>query len=62
VAKTHYPKSRQPARKELTVPHRDRLIDELRADPTLAVEYLKAAAEDGDARIYIAALRTVDRC
>ena len=45
--------------KELTVSHRERLIAELRADPKLAAEYLNAAAEDGDARVYLAALRTV---
>ncbi len=45
--------------KDLTVSHRERLIAELRADPKLAAEYLNAAAEDGDARVYLAALRTV---
>lgn len=45
--------------KELTVSHRERLIAELRADPKLAAEYLNAAAEDGDARVYLSALRTV---
>jgi len=45
--------------KELTVSHRDRLIEELRADPELAAEYLNAAAEDGDPRVYLTALRTV---
>ena len=29
------------------------------ADPELAAEYLNAAAEDGGARVYLAALRTV---
>jgi DNA-binding phage protein len=47
------------AGKELTVSHRERLIAELRADPKLAAEYLNAAAEVGDARVYLAALRTV---
>jgi probable addiction module antidote protein len=47
------------AREELTVSHRERLIDELRADPELAAEYLNAAAADGDPRVYLAALRTV---
>ena len=47
------------SRKALTVPHRERLIDELRADPGLGAEYLNAAAEDGDPRVYLAALRTV---
>jgi probable addiction module antidote protein len=45
--------------KELTVSHRDRLIEELRADPELAAEYLNAAAEDDDPRVYLTALRTV---
>ena len=45
--------------KELTVAHRERLIEELRADPELAAEYLNAAAEDGDPRVYLSALRTV---
>lgn len=45
--------------KELTVSHRERLIEELRADPELAAEYLNAAAEDGDPRVYLTALRTV---
>jgi probable addiction module antidote protein len=43
----------------LTVSHRERLIDELRAEPELAAEYLNAAAEDDDPRVYLAALRTV---
>jgi probable addiction module antidote protein len=47
------------ARKALTVSHRERLVAELRADPRLAAEYLNAAAEDGDPRVYLAALRTV---
>lgn len=46
-------------RKELTVSHRARLIAELREDPKLAAEYLNAAAEDADPRVYLAALRTV---
>jgi DNA-binding phage protein len=45
--------------KALTVSHRARLIGELRADPELAAEYLNAAAEDSDPRVYLAALRTV---
>lgn len=45
--------------KELTVSHRERLIEELRADPELAAEYLNAAAEDDDPRVYLTALRTV---
>ena len=47
------------ARKALTVSHRERLIGELRADSGLAAEYLNAAAEENDRRIYLAALRTV---
>lgn len=46
-------------RKALTVPHRTRLLEELRADPELAVEYLNAAAEEDDPRVYLAALRAV---
>ena len=46
-------------RKELTVSHRERLVDELRSDPALAAAYLSEAAEDGDPRVYLAALRTV---
>jgi probable addiction module antidote protein len=55
------PKSQasRPTRKGLTVSHRERLIAELRADPNLAAEYLSAAAEDTDPRVYLAALRTV---
>jgi hypothetical protein len=50
----------QPARaKELSVSHRERLIEELRADPQLAAEYLCAAAEDDDPRVYLAALGTL---
>lgn len=45
--------------KELTVSHRERLIEELRSDPKLAAEYLNAAAEDDDPRVYLTALRTV---
>lgn len=39
--------------------HRERLIAELRADPKLAREYLKAAIEDDDPRVLLSALRTV---
>ena len=55
------PKSQEPrsARKGLTVSHRERLIAELRADTKLTAEYLNAAAEDTDPRIYLAALRTL---
>ena len=48
-----------PATKGLTVLHRERLISELRADPELTAEYLTAAAEEKDRRVYLAALRTV---
>jgi probable addiction module antidote protein len=44
---------------QLSVSHRERLIEELRADPKLAAGYLSAAAEDGDPRVYLIALRTV---
>jgi hypothetical protein len=47
--------------KELSVSHRERLIEELRAEPPLAAEYLRAAAEDADPRVYLTALRTVAR-
>lgn len=40
-------------------PHRERLIAELRADPKLARDYLKAAIEDDDPRVLLSALRTV---
>ena len=54
-------KSSKPAvrRKALTTSHRARLVEELRVDPELAVEYLNAAAEDDDPRIYLSALRAV---
>ena len=52
-------KKRRAARKGLTVSHRERLIEELRADPALAAEYLNAAFEDEDPRVYLAALRTL---
>lgn len=44
----------------LSVSHRKRLIEELRSDPQLAAEYLRAAAEDGDSRVYLSALRAVE--
>jgi probable addiction module antidote protein len=47
------------ATRELSVSHRERLVEELKADPALAAEYLNAAAEDDDPRVYLAALRTV---
>lgn len=52
------PKSKQ-TRKELTVSHRERLVAELRENSGLAAEYLNAAAEERDRRIYLTALRTV---
>ncbi len=41
------------------VSHRNRLIEELRADPKLAREYLAAAIDDEDPRVLLSALRTV---
>ncbi len=59
MARVRKPEKTRTARKGLTVSHRERLIGELRADSSLAAEYLNAAAEDKDRRIYLAALRTV---
>jgi probable addiction module antidote protein len=59
MARVRKPEKARSARKALTVSHRERLIVELRADPQLAAEYLNAAAEDEDPRVYLAALRTV---
>jgi probable addiction module antidote protein len=59
MAGVRKPKKGRATVKELTVSHRERLIEELRADPELAAEYLNAAAEDGDPRVYLTALRTV---
>ena len=59
MARVHKSEKAPTGRKDLTVSHRVRLITELRGDPELAAEYLNAAAEDGDARVYLAALRTV---
>ena len=53
------PARKRSARKPLSVSHRERLVAELREDATLAAEYLNAAAEDDDPRVYLAALRTV---
>ena len=39
--------------------HRNKLIEELRANPKLAREYLAAAIEDDDPRVLLSALRTV---
>jgi hypothetical protein len=44
---------------ELTVSHRERLVEELLADPKLAAEYLLGAAEDTDPRVYFTAVRAV---
>jgi probable addiction module antidote protein len=49
----------RPLRKPLTASHRERLVAELRADGDLAAQYLNAAAEDDDPRVYLSALRTV---
>jgi len=59
MARVRKPEKANSSRKGLTVSHRERLIGELRADSRLAAEYLNAAAEDKDRRIYLAALRTV---
>jgi probable addiction module antidote protein len=59
VARVHKSAKAKASVKELTVSHRERLIEELRADPDLAAEYLNAAAEDSDPRVYLSALRTV---
>jgi probable addiction module antidote protein len=59
MARVRKPEKARPARKALTTSHRERLVAELRADPRLAAEYLNAAAEDDDPRVYLAALRTV---
>jgi probable addiction module antidote protein len=59
MARVRKSENAQSKRKALTVSHRERLIAELRADRKLAAEYLNAAAEDEDPRVYLAALRTV---
>lgn len=59
MARVRKSKKTRSSRKDLTVSHRERLIVELRADPKLATQYLNAAAEDKDPRVYLAALRTV---
>jgi len=46
------------ARDERTVSHRESLIGELRADPELALQYILAAAEDGDPEVFRSALST----
>lgn len=59
MARVHKPAKARASVEELTVSHRERLIEELRSDPELAAEYLNAAAEGGDPRVYLTALRTV---
>lgn len=59
MARVRKPAKARASVEELTVSHRARLIEELRADPELAAEYLNAAAEDGDPQVYLTALRTV---
>ena len=59
MARAHKSAKAKASVKELTVSHRERLIEELRADPDLAAEYLNAAAEDSDPRVYLSALKTV---
>jgi DNA-binding phage protein len=59
MGKSHEGKTAQRARDDPTVAHRERLVEELRADPKLAADYLNAAAEKSDAHVYLAALRTV---
>lgn len=46
-------------RRKADVPHREKLVEELREDPELAVEYLNAAAEEDDPQTALLALRTV---
>lgn len=59
MARVQKSEKRQARNKALTVSHRERLVSELRADAKLAAEYLNAAAEERDRRVYLAALRTV---
>jgi probable addiction module antidote protein len=59
MARIRKPEKKRAAVKGLSVPHRERLVEELRADPALAAEYVNAAAEDDDPRVYLAALRTI---
>src|SRR3989449_9469338 len=55
MARPQTARSRRRARDELTVSHRERLVEELLADPKLAAEYLLATAEDSDHRVYFTA-------
>src|SRR5579872_2916497 len=48
-------------REDVTVSHREKLVTELRDDPELTAAYLNAAAEDGDPRVYLAALGIVSQ-
>jgi probable addiction module antidote protein len=59
MARIRKPEKGRAAARELSVSHRERLVEELRADPALAAEYLNAAAQDDDPRVYLSALRTV---
>lgn len=59
MARIRKPEKKRAAVKGLSVSHRERLVEELRADPALAAEYLNAAADDDDPRVYLTALRTV---
>jgi probable addiction module antidote protein len=59
MARIRKPEKKRAAAKELSVSHRERLVEELRADRALAAEFLNASAEDDDPRVYLAALRTV---
>jgi probable addiction module antidote protein len=59
MARIRKPEKKRAAVKGLSVSHRERLVEELRADPALAAEYVNAAAEDDDPRVYLAALRTI---
>jgi hypothetical protein len=61
MAKAHKAKSQRWSRDEITVSHRERLVEELRADPKLAEEYLIAAVQDGDPKVYRVASKTVGR-
>jgi probable addiction module antidote protein len=47
------------SRRKTSVPHREQLIEELKEDPQLAIEYLNAAAEEDDPQTALLALRTV---
>ena len=47
------------ARHERTVSHRESLIRELQSDRELALQYILAAAEDGNPKVLRAALNTV---